>query len=125
MNFLLRWLINAIALALAVRFVPGLSLEGTGWTVLVLMAAVFGLVNALIRPLVRLVTLPLTVATFGLFSVVINAAMLWLAAWITERLFPDSRFVIDGLIPALVGAIVVSIVSAVLSSLLIDDEDGK
>jgi putative membrane protein len=125
MNFLLRWLINAVALFLAVRFVPGLSVEGTGWTVLVVMSVVLGLVNALIRPLVRLVTLPLTAVTFGLFSVVINAAMLWLASWISGRLFPDSRFVIDGLVPALVGAIVVSIVSTILSALLIDDEDGK
>jgi putative membrane protein len=122
MNFLLRWLINAVALALAVRLVPGLSTEGTGWTTLVAMAAVLGLVNALIRPLVRLLTLPLTAVTFGLFSFVINAGMLWLAAWLTERLFPESKFVIDGLIPALVGALVVSIVSTVLSALLIDDE---
>jgi putative membrane protein len=68
LNFLLRWLISAVALALAVRLVPGLSTEGTGWTTLVVMALVLGLVNALIRPIVKLVTLPLTVVTFGVFS---------------------------------------------------------
>jgi putative membrane protein len=120
MNLVIRWLVTAGALALAVRVVPGLSFEGSGWSGLVLMALILGLVNAIIRPVITLLTLPLTILTLGLFILVINAAMLWVAAWISGQLLPDSRFVIDGVLPALVGALVVSIVSTFLSSVLID-----
>jgi putative membrane protein len=82
-------------------------------------------VNAIIRPVVTLLTLPLTILTLGLFILIINAAMLWLAAWISGRLLPDSRFVIDGVLPALVGAIFVSIVSTFLSSVLIAGRSGQ
>lgn len=74
-----------------------------------------------IGPLVKLVTLPLTILTLGLFALVINAAMLWLASWISSQLLPNSRFVIDGVLPALVGALLISIVSTFLSSALIDE----
>ncbi len=121
MSFVIRWLVTPGALALAVRVVPGLSLEGSGWSGLVLMALVLGLVNAFVRPVIKLLTLPLTILTLGLFILVINAAMLWLAAWISGQLLPTSRFVIDGVLPALVGAIFVSIVSTFLSSVLIDE----
>jgi putative membrane protein len=66
---------------------------------------------------VSLIALPVTILTLGLFTFVINAAMLWLAAWISAQLTPDSRFVIDGAIAALVGALFVSVVSSVLSSI--------
>jgi putative membrane protein len=120
MAFLVRWLVTAIALWLAVRIIPGLSLEGAGWSGLVVMALVLGLVNAVIRPLVSLLSLPLTILTLGLFALVINAAMLGLAAWISGQLNPSSHFVVDGPIAAIVGALFVSIVSAVLSSLVGD-----
>jgi putative membrane protein len=115
--FLLRWFVTAVALWLAVELIPGLSLEGPGWSGLVVMALILGLVNAFIRPVVSLIALPVTILTLGLFTFVINAAMLWLAAWISAQLTPDSRFVIDGAIAALVGALVVSVVSSVLSSI--------
>jgi putative membrane protein len=120
MKFLFRWLITAVALALAVRFIPGLSIEGSGWTGLVLMALILGIVNAVIRPLVILMSLPVTILTLGLFFFVINAAMLWLASWVSSQLLPESRFVIDGVLAALVGALFVSIVSTILSAVLID-----
>jgi putative membrane protein len=115
--FLLRWFVTAVALWLAVELIPGLSLEGPGWSGLVVMALILGLVNAFIRPVVSLIALPVTILTLGLFTFVINAAMLWLAAWISAQLTPDSRFVIDGAIAALVGALFVSVVSSVLSSI--------
>ena len=120
MKFLARWLITAIALALAVRFIPGLSIEASGWTGLILTALVLGIINALIRPLVTLLTLPVTILTLGMFILVINAAMLWLTAWVSSWLFPESRFVIDGALAAVVGALFVSIVSTILSSALSD-----
>lgn len=118
MAFVIRWIVTAIALALAVRIIPGLSLTGEGWTGLVLVALILGLVNALIRPVVTLLTLPATILTLGCFTFVINAGMLWLAAALSAQVYPSERFVIDGWIAAIVGALFVSIVSSILSSAL-------
>ena len=86
MSFIISLLINAVALALATWLVPGISISGeTAWetvTVLAVMALIFGLVNALIRPLVRFLTCLINVITLGLFTLVVNAAMLWLSSWI-------------------------------------------
>lgn len=78
-NLLLRWLINGVALYAASELVAGITVEG-GWVVLLVMAILFGLVNAIIRPLLKLLTCPLIVLTLGLFTLVINALMLWLAS---------------------------------------------
>jgi putative membrane protein len=118
MTFLVRWLVTSIALALAVRVIPGLYVEGAGWTGVVLTALILGLVNALIRPVVTLLSLPVTILTLGCFTFVINAAMLWLAAWLSSQIESTSRVVIDGAIAAIIGALFVSIVSAILSSVL-------
>lgn len=118
MHFLLRWLVTAVALALAIRLIPGLSFPADNWGGLAVLALVLGLVNAIIRPVVKLISLPLTILTLGLFTLVINALMLWLAAWLSNQINPDAPFVIDGWIAAVVGALFISIVSSVLSSLL-------
>jgi putative membrane protein len=121
MSFLIRWLVTAVALALAVWIIPGLSVEGADWTGVALTALILGLVNAIIRPVVQLVSLPVTILTLGCFTFVINAAMLWLAAWVSSQLNPTSRLVIDGWIAAVLGALFVSVVSAVLSSVVMSD----
>lgn len=124
MAFLIRWLVTALALWLAVRFIPGLSFagpEGATWGGLAVTALILGLVNALIRPFVSLLSLPLTILTLGLFTLVINAAMFWLAAWFSGIVYPESRLVIDGAIAAILGALLVSIVSTVLSSIATGD----
>jgi putative membrane protein len=118
MSFLIRWLVTAIALALAVRIIPGLSMEGTDWTGLALTALILGLINALIRPVVTLLTLPVTILTLGCFTFVVNAAMLFLAAWLSAQIEPASRLVVDGWIAAILGALFVSIVSSFLSNAL-------
>lgn len=118
MRFLLHWLVTTIALWLALRFVPGLSVAGDQWTGLIVMALLLGLVNAIIRPVVSLLSLPVTILSLGLFTFIINAAMLFLASWLTQQLNPASPFLIEGWIAAIVGAIVVTIVSAVLSVLV-------
>jgi putative membrane protein len=114
-HLLLRWIINAIALAVAATFVSGIHVDG-GWLVLALVALIFGLVNALIRPLVALLTCPLIILTLGLFTLVINAAMLLLASWIAGLL--GIGFTVDGFWPAFWGGLVISIVSFVLSLVL-------
>ena len=98
-GFLIRILIVALGLWLATEFVPGIEIKGA-WTLLG-AALLLGLVNAVMRPLLILLTLPITVLTFGLFLLVINAGTLALVAWA----FDD--FTIAGFWPAVWGAIIV------------------
>jgi len=114
-RLLLRWFINGVALWVAVRMVPGIEFYGN-WQGLALVALIFGLVNALVGPVLRFLTCPLIILTLGLFTLVINALMLMLTAWIGQGLgFP---FYIYGFLPALWGAIIISVVSLILSILL-------
>ena len=100
-GFLIRLAISAFGLWIASQLVPGFRIQGTG--TLVLAAFLLGLVNAVVRPLVVLLTLPLTLVTLGLFLLVVNAAMLGLVAALLDR------FTISGLLPALLGWLVVSL----------------
>jgi putative membrane protein len=117
-KLLIRLIVNAIALWAAVQLVPGLSYEG-GPVTLFLVALIFGLVNALVRPLITLLTCPLIMVTLGLFVLVINGIMLALTAWLSQ-LF-NLGFFVDGFWAALLGALVISIVSALLSLFVADD----
>ena len=110
MKFLLRWLINALALWIAAEVVPGISVAGVG--PLLLAALVIGLINAFIRPILRVLTIPITVLTLGLFLLVLNALLFWLAA----ALVPG--FAVAGFVAAFLGALILSIVSFALSFLV-------
>ncbi|MBW8868463.1 MAG: phage holin family protein [Acidobacteria bacterium] len=112
MHFLLRLLINAAALWVAIHIVPGLAYQGP-WTSLFLVALVFGVLNASVRPLLKILTFPLLILTLGLFTFVINAFMLWLTGWISDRL--NLGFHVSGFWAAFLGALVVSFVSLMLS----------
>ncbi len=101
-GFLIRLLVVALGLWLATEFVPGIEIKGA-WTLLG-AALLLGLVNAIMRPLLILLTLPITVLTLGLFLLVINAGTLALVAWA----FDD--FTIAGFWPAVWGAIIVSLI---------------
>jgi putative membrane protein len=107
-GFLIRLGIVALGLWLASAIVPGLHIEGVG--TLVLAALLLGIVNAVVRPVVVLLTIPLTIVTLGLFLLVVNAAMLGLVAALLES------FQISGFFSALLGALVVSVTSWVASS---------
>jgi putative membrane protein len=115
-NLFIRWLINALALGAAAMLLPGIYFEG-GWA-LVVTALIFGLVNALIRPLVKLLTCPLIILTLGLFTLVVNAGMLLLTSYLAELI--GFGFGVAGFWPAFWGGLIISIVSAVLSLLLKD-----
>lgn len=115
MRLLLRWIGAAAAVAVAVWAVPGIRLEG-GILPLLAVALVLGLVNALVRPILRWLSCGLIVLTLGLFLLVINAAMLLLAAWISRGL--GIAFEVDGFGAALVGSIIISAVSFIVSLLL-------
>jgi putative membrane protein len=122
-KLLLRWVISAIAVVAAVWIVPGIDAGGSGWVGVVVVAAVLGLVNATVRPILRLLTLPITAMTLGLFLLVINGFTLWLAAWLTDRLF-DEDFVVDGFFDAILGGIIISVVSMILQRILLDKDES-
>jgi putative membrane protein len=112
MRFLLRLLINAAALWIATRIVPGVSHTGSGINLLA-VALVFGLLNALLRPLLTLLSCPLLILTLGLFTLVINAVILWVTSAVSESF--GIGFHVEGFGAAFVGALVVSVVSILLS----------
>ena len=119
MSFLIRLLINAAALWIATQFVTGVTYHGAVLP-LVGVALVFGLVNAVIRPILKLFTFPLFILTFGLFALVLNGLMLWLTSSLAGVL--GLGFHVSGFVPAFLGALVVILVSTRLG-ILIRDRD--
>lgn len=115
MRFLIRLLINAVALAAAERLIDGITYTGE-WIWLLAVALIFGFVNATISPLLKMLTCPLILLTLGLFTLVINGLMLQLTAYLAG--FFDLSFKVEGFWPAFLGALVISVVSFVLSALL-------
>lgn len=115
MNIIIRLLVNAVALWCAARFINGISYAGS-WQGLVALSLVFGIVNAFIRPVLSFFSFPIQIVTLGLFTLVLNALMLMLTAWLAGRF--DIAFTVRGFVPALLGAIVISIVSMVLGAVL-------
>jgi putative membrane protein len=112
MKFLLRLLATAAALWVAVLIVPGIDYTGP-WLHLLIVALVFGVVNAVVRPILVYLSCPLIVLTLGLFMLVLNALMLWLTATFSGAL--GIAFDVRGFVPAFIGGLVVGIVSAVLN----------
>jgi putative membrane protein len=122
LRLMIRWLITSIAVAAALLLVPGIHLFGANALLaIVITAAILGLVNAVIRPILAFLSCGCIVATLGLFVLVINAFTLWLAAWMSTNWF-RTGFTIDGFWPAFWGAIVISVVSFLLSIFLPDDQ---
>ena len=117
-KFILRWVINAIALFLAVYLVPGVNLQG-GWVSIIWLALIFGLVNAFLRPLLKLLTCPLIILTLGLFTLLINTFLFWLTSQVGQAF--GIGFTIDGFWPAFLGGLVVTVVSVILSLILKDE----
>jgi putative membrane protein len=118
-RFLLRWLINAVALYLAVALVPGIQTQNNNWVSFLIMALIFGVVNALFSPLLKLLTCPLILLTLGLFTLVINTVLFVFAGYIGTAF--GAGFVVDGFWAAFLGSLVVSIVSVVLTLVFRDE----
>jgi putative membrane protein len=125
MSFLVRLVINAIAIWLASVWVSGIEIaasgKGTGYDILVILfiALVFTVVNAFIKPFVQLLSLPLLILTLGLFTLVINALMLLLTSWITDS--TDFGISVDGFWTAVWGALIISVVNFVLDAVIPGD----
>ncbi len=117
-SLLLRLIINAAGLYVAAQIVPGLSFRGGDgdWVTVVIVAFIFGLVNALVRPVLAVLTCPLLILTLGLFTLIINALMLALTGWIAQQL--HLGFTVDGFAAAFVGALVISVISFLLTMLV-------
>ncbi len=111
---LLRWLISSLAIFAATWLVPGIAFSGPGWQIGV-VALVFGLLNALLRPLIYMLTCPLVLLTLGVFGLVINAAMLGLTSAMADQL--NIQFHVAGFWPAFFGGLVISMVTTLLSML--------
>ena len=112
MPFAIRLLVNAAALWVATQVVPGVSYIG-GLLPFLFVSLVFGILNATLRPLTKILTFPLIIVTFGLFALVVNGLMLWLTSALSERL--GFGFHVSGFWAAFFGALVVSVVSFLLS----------
>jgi putative membrane protein len=126
-KFILRWAINAVGVFLAIRFVPGIHFAAgptpqSGWLGILGLALILGLVNAFLRPLLRLLTCPLIILTLGLFTLLINTFLFWLSAQIGQ--FFGINLTIDSLLAAFLGGLVVTLVSVVVSMILKDELRG-
>ncbi|MFJ9520287.1 phage holin family protein [Kitasatospora sp. NPDC101801] len=123
-SIILKTLINAAAIWVAAWIVDGITLSGDDWqskTITVIaVALIFGVVNFLIKPLVKLFSLPLFILTLGLITFVINALMLWLTSWASDKL--DLDFHVEGFWAALLGALIISLVSWGLNLAFGDDD---
>ena len=117
MKFIVRLLVNAAALWVATRIVPGVDYRGEALPFFA-VALLFGIVNAFIRPIVKILAFPIIILTLGLFTLVVNGLMLWLTSALSSAL--GLGFHVSGFWAALFGALVVSLVSTLLSLLVID-----
>ena len=129
MRIVVRVLVNAVALWIAAWLLPGMAVTASGTSGLetpnagvntalafVFLGLVFGVVNALVKPVVKVLSLPLTILTLGLFTIIINAAMLWLTSWLSS--YTAVHFTIDHFFwTAILAALIISFISMVMSGL--------
>jgi putative membrane protein len=113
-SVILRWLITSLAIFAAIYLVPGIHFTGPGWQ-LGIIAAIFSMVNLLLRPILMLITCPMIILTLGLFSVAINALMLMLTA--NVAIYLGIEYSIDSFTTAFIGALVISLTSLILNML--------
>jgi putative membrane protein len=120
MRFLLSVLTGAVALSLAAWMFDGITIGGATsndqLVTLLVVAAIFGVVNAIVRPIVNVLSIPLYILTLGLFFFVVNALMLMLTSWIADQL--GVPFEVDGFWTAVFGAIVITLASALIGLVL-------
>ena len=122
MGFIIRWIVTAIAVAVAVWLVPGIEVVGTeAWAGVAILGLVLSLVNISIKPILQVLSLPVTIITLGIFYLVVNTAMLYLAAGLANGLF-DIGFEIATFGSGFIAAIVISIVSAIVNGIVGSDE---
>ncbi len=124
-RFILRWAINAVALYVAVAVLQGRGItpQSTNWLAFIWLALIFGLVNAILRPILKLLTCPLIILTLGLGTLLINTLLFYLAGVIGSNF--GVGFTVEGFVPAFLGALIVSVVSFVLNLILKEELKRK
>lgn len=131
MSLIIRWLINAVAIGITVYVVPGISGGVSSINqplsidikTLLAVSLIFGLINALVRPILKLLSCPLVLLTLGLFIFVINAGMLLLTSRIAQDL--GLQFYVEDFATALIGSIVISLISIVLTAVVGDGDEKR
>jgi putative membrane protein len=127
MTILLRILVSAAALGVAAWVVPGIVVAGHGDAskagTLLVVAIIFGIINMLLKPIIKTVGCAFYVLTLGLVAVVVNGLLLWLASWVAGQL--KLPFHVTGFVAAVVGALIIAVVSWVLHLVICDRWDGK
>lgn len=121
MNFIARWLATAVAVAAAAWIVPGIDIVGgdNAWIIIATLALVLSLVNIGLKPILQTLSLPLTFLTFGIFYLIVNTLLLYIASWLTDGLFGMGLHIAT-FGSAFVASIVISIVSSLVNSLIGD-----
>lgn len=117
-RFLIRWGINAVALYVALSL-PGIHPQSSNWLSYILLALIFGVINAFLGPVLKILTCPLILLTLGIFTLLVNTFLFYLAGYIGTRF--GVGFTVDGFWSAFLGSLVVSVVSIVLSLFFRDD----
>ncbi|MYW63956.1 phage holin family protein [Streptomyces sp. SID8379] len=124
MNFVVKTIANAGALAVAVAVLDKITLTGDSTPkkigTLIVVALIFGLVNLLVKPIVKVLTFPLFILTLGLITLIVNALMLLLTSWLADKL--DLSFHVDGFWTAILGGLIISVVSWALNVFLPDND---
>jgi putative membrane protein len=118
-KFLLRMVINGFALYAAIALVPGIVMQDPNPVTYVWLALIFGILNALVKPILKLVTCPVILLTLGLFSLIINTVLFYLTAWVGNQF--NVGFIIESFWAAFFGALIVSIVSTFFNVILKDE----
>jgi len=121
--FLIRWGINTLALYIAIAIVPGIEAESKRWFALLLLGLIFGLLNAIARPILKLLTCPLILLTLGLFVLILNTVLFVLTGWLGSQF--HIGFTVHNFWAAFLGALVTSVVSYVLTMLLKDELERR
>ena len=117
MNFIVRWLVTAIAVGVAVWLVPGIGIVGgtEAWAAIAIFGLILSLINISVKPVMQVLSLPITVITLGIFYLVVNTLMLYVAAWLANGIF-QVGIDIATFGSAFVASIVISIVSGIMTA---------
>lgn len=122
MKFIIHWTALAVATAAAILIVPGISVAGSGNTLssVAVLGLALALIDVSVKPIMQILSLPVTVLTLGLFYLVVNTLMLYLAAWLANGLF-GTGIVISGFLSAFMASIVISVVASIVGALIGDE----
>jgi putative membrane protein len=117
-KFILRWLATAVAVAVVIWLIPGVDILGgsSSWGAIIIFAAVLALINMSIRPLLQILSLPISILTLGIFYLIVNTFMLYVASWIANGIF-QTGFIIDTFGSAFVASVVISIITFIINGI--------